>query len=39
FGAQTWVKEIDGHTIGEGKAGPMFQALRKLYKVLVGAYQ
>ena len=36
FGAQTWVKEIDGHTIGEGTAGPMFRKLRTLYKELVG---
>ncbi len=39
FGAQTWVKEIDGHTIGEGTAGPMFRKLRTLYKELVGATQ
>ncbi|MEM9104199.1 MAG: aminotransferase class IV [Pseudomonadota bacterium] len=32
FGAQTPVFEIDGRTIGGGKAGPMFHRIRALYK-------
>jgi len=32
FGAQTPVFQIDGRTIGGGKAGPMFHKIRALYK-------
>ena len=32
FGAQTPVFEIDGRTIGGGKAGPVFHRIRALYK-------
>ncbi len=32
FGAQTPVFEIDGRTIGGGRAGPMFHRIRELYK-------
>jgi branched-chain amino acid aminotransferase len=35
FGAQTPVVDIDGRTIGEGKAGEMTLRLRALYKELV----
>lgn len=35
FGAQTPVFNIDGRTIGEGTAGPVFHRVRKLYKELV----
>ena len=35
FGAQTPVFEIDGRTIGGGRAGPVFLRLRQLYKDLV----
>jgi len=31
FGAQTPVSEIDGRTIGDGKAGPVTQRIRELY--------
>ena len=32
FGAQTPVFEIDGRSIGGGRAGPMFHRIRELYK-------
>ncbi|MEM6467490.1 MAG: aminotransferase class IV, partial [Pseudomonadota bacterium] len=32
FGAQTPVFQIDGRTIGAGKAGPIFHRIRALYK-------
>ena len=35
FGAQTPVSEIDGRIIGEGRAGPVFHRIRKLYENLV----
>ena len=35
FGAQTPVFEIDGRIIGGGKAGPVFQRIRGLYKDLI----
>ena len=35
FGAQTPVFEIDGRVIGGGKAGPVFQRIRGLYKDLI----
>ena len=35
FGAQTPVFEIDGRTIGDGKAGPVFWRIRELYADLV----
>ena len=35
FGAQTPVSEIDGRIIGEGRAGPVFHRIRKLYANLV----
>ena len=35
FGAQTPVFEIDGRTIGDGRAGPVFGRIRNLYKELV----
>lgn len=31
FGAQTPVSEIDGRTIGDGKAGPVTKRIRELY--------
>ena len=37
FGAQTPVFEIDGRVIGQGKAGPVFWALRTAYKRLIAA--
>jgi branched-chain amino acid aminotransferase len=35
FGAQTPVAEIDGRTIGTGKAGPLTKEIRRLYYNLV----
>ena len=35
FGAQTPVFEIDGRTIGQHRAGPMFLHLRERYKALI----
>jgi len=35
FGAQTPVFEIDGRSIGDRKAGPIFLRIRELYKALV----
>ena len=35
FGAQTPVFEIDGRSIGNGKAGPVFRRIRGLYKDMV----
>ena len=35
FGAQTPVFEIDGRTIGQHRAGPIFLRLRELYKSLI----
>lgn len=35
YGAQTPVVEIDGRTIGEGRAGPVFARLQGLYRELV----
>ncbi|MEL7082813.1 MAG: aminotransferase class IV [Pseudomonadota bacterium] len=37
FGAQTPVFEIDGRTIGDGKAGPVFHRIRKAYAALIQA--
>ncbi|WP_299374673.1 aminotransferase class IV [uncultured Tateyamaria sp.] len=37
FGAQTPVFEIDGRTIGDGIAGPVFTRLRAAYKRLIEA--
>ena len=31
FGAQTPVSEIDGRIVGDGRAGPVFHRIRKLY--------
>jgi branched-chain amino acid aminotransferase len=35
FGAQTPVVEVDGRAIGDGKPGPMFHRIRRLYQDLV----
>ena len=35
FGAQTPVFEIDGRTVGDGRAGPLFGRIRSLYKELL----
>ena len=35
FGAQTPVFNIDGRTIGDAKAGPVFHKIRALYKDLI----
>lgn len=38
FGAQTPVYSIDGKIIGNGKAGPMTEKIRALYKMLIDEY-
>ena len=35
FGAQTPVSEIDGRIVGDGRAGPVFHRIRKLYANLI----
>ena len=37
FGAQTPVFDIDGRTIGNGKAGPLFHRIRQAYAALIRA--
>ena len=38
FGAQTPVFAIDGRPIGEGRAGPMFERIRGLYRDLIATH-
>ena len=38
FGGLTPVVEIDGRRIGEGKAGPLYRRLKKLYQELVARH-
>ena len=35
FGAQVAVVEVDGRAIGDGRPGPMFEHIRKLYAELI----